>query len=447
MGTDLPGAGVVTINRVMSSDDGYNHLSAIDPQTWPGVAAVPRIRAESFRAGRAEASFAAAASRAGLTLDGDEPDLRVHNDTVFTRIAAAGWVGLLEGYLAGEWETDTSDGLADVLQKLISANYHPRTPHIRPVEAAAGGEQPAELIAHYSGDGTSPFQGHFATGVPTTQRNMVKSFARGAGKGSEPARHYVDVTEFGHPLEVDRADLADAQQRSGQMLIDAAHISTGTHLLIHPNCGATVLLEASRRGAAVDCVVADENTKHLLRDQLVLQGVDESVRVITEGEIEHRFAYDAILSFEHLETLAPSDQKHWLRESDAVLAPSGRIVVQSVLAEDTLSAAAKASLMTLRAYVWPGLSLMTAEQLSKLVDQNTGLRVIAESRAPEHLAASLKLQRSTFETHLRDAAADGFDIVYRRLWRWQLALREALARQGMLNLAQVTMVRRSRRGR
>ncbi|MEH0146090.1 class I SAM-dependent methyltransferase [Corynebacterium sp. Q4381] len=431
----------------MSSDDGYDHLSAIDPQTWPGVATVPRVRAESLRAQRAEAAFAAAASRAGLRLDGDEPDLRVHNDTVFTRVAAAGWVGLLEGYLAGEWETGTSDGLVDVLRALVAANYHPRTPRIRPVEASAGGEQPAELISHYSGDGTSPFQGHFATGVPTTQRKMVKSFAPGAGRGSEPARHYVDVTEYGHPLEVDRADLADAQQRSGQMLIDAAQISTGTHLLIQPNCGATVLLEASRRGAAVDCVVSDGGTKQLLSDQLVLQGVDQSVCVITEAEIEHRFAYDAIASFEHLETLAPADQRVWLRESDAVLAPSGRIVVQSVLAEDSLSAAAKASLMTLRAYVWPGLSLMTAEQLSKLVDRNTGLRVIAESRAPEHLAESLKLQRATFETHLRDAAADGFDIVYRRLWRWQLALREALTRQGMLNLAQVTMVRRSRRGR
>lgn len=431
----------------MSSDDGYGHLSAIDPQTWPGVATVPRVRAESLRAGRTEASFAAATARAGLSLEGEHPDLRVHNDTMFTRIAAAGWVGLLEAYLAGEWETDTSDGLVDVLRALIAVKYHPRTPRIRPVRSSAGGAQPPELIAHYAGDGTSPFQGHFATGVPTTQRNMVKSFVRGAGKGSEPARHYVDVTEYGDPLEVVRADLADAQQRSGQMLLDAASVSTGTHLLIHPNCGATVPLEASRRGAAVDCVVADADTKQTLRDQLVLQGVDEAVRVITEAEIEHRFAYDAIVSFEHLETLAPADQRVWLHESDAALAPGGRIAVQSVMSEGNLTASAEASLATLRAYVWPGLTLMTTEQLSKLVDQNTGLRVIAESRAPEHLAASLSLQRATFETNLRDAAADGFDIVYRRLWRWQLALREALARQGMLNLTQVTMVRRSRRGR
>lgn len=430
----------------MSSDNGYSHLAAIDPHTWPGVAAVPHLRAESLRAKRAEAAFAAATERAGLTLDGEHPDLEVHNDALFTRIAAAGWIGLLEGYLAGEWETGTSDGLAEVLRALLEVNYRPRTPRIRPVGYTAG-EQPAELIAHYSGDGTSPFQGHFATGVPTTHRDMVKSFVRGAGKGGEPARHFVDVTEFGYPLEVSRDDLADAQRRSGQMLLDAAHVSTGTHVLIHPNCGATVLLEASRRGATADCVVGDAAAKQALADQLVLQGVSESVRVITEDEIEHRFAYDAIVSFEHLETLAPAEQKLWLRESDSTLTPGGRIAVQTVLAEGNLSASAQAAMATVRAYVWPGLSLMTSDELSKLVDQNTGLRVIAESRAPQHLAESLHLQRATFETNLRDAAADGFDIVYRRLWRWQLALREALARQGMLNLTQVTMVRRSRRGR
>ena len=47
----------------------------------------------------------------------------------------------------------------------------------------------------------------------------------------------------------------------------------------------------------------------------------------------------------------------------------------------------------------------------------------------------------------RDAAADGYDVVYRRLWFWQLALREALARLGMLDLVQLRLATRSRGGR
>ena len=82
-----------------------------------------------------------------------------------------------------------------------------------------------------------------------------------------------------------------------------------------------------------------------------------------------------------------------------------------------------------------------------MVDQHTDLRVIAQTSAPEHLAASLRLQRITFDGKLRDAAADGYDSVFRRMWIWQFALREAFARLGMIDLAQISLARRNRRGR
>ena len=123
------------------------------------------------------------------------------------------------------------------------------------------------------------------------------------------------------------------------------------------------------------------------------------------------------------------------------------VCIQTVVCVERLPSAAVAALESLRAYIWPGLSFLTSHDIAKTTDRNTGLRIIAETRAPEHLAESLALQRRTFEGNLRDAAADGFDVVYRRLWIWQLALREALAREGMLSLTQLTMVRRRRRGR
>ena len=97
--------------------------------------------------------------------------------------------------------------------------------------------------------------------------------------------------------------------------------------------------------------------------------------------------------------------------------------------------------------MWPGLSYVSTETLARIVDRKTGLRIIAETHAPQHLATSLGLQRATFDSHLRDAAADGFDPVYRRLWVWQLALRQALAELRMIDLTQLTLTARNRRGR
>lgn len=425
-----------------------DHLAAIDANRWPGIASLPRIDSASGRARRAESTFARAVSAAGLSFDGEHPDLTVDHAELFARIAAHGWIGLAEGYMAGEWHTASSQQLVDVLSALTAAKYRPKTTRLGASNKGSGGEPPAALVAHYAGDGLSPFQGHFSTGVPTTERVAVKSWARGAGRGNEPSRHYVDITEFGAPLNTQRGDLADAQARSSEMLLSATNAHTGTHLLIMPTPGAALPLAGVRRGATVDCVAATSEAATSLEEQLVFAGASDAVRVMEAQDLgSTRASYDAVISAEYLETLPPTKLATYLATIDDVLAPGGRVAMQTVVRTDAMTPTAETALGSLRAYIWPGLSYASSEELAKRIDRYTGLRVIAETRAPEHLAASLALQRTIFDGHARDAAADGFDPVYRRLWTWQFALREALARLGMLNLTQVTLVPRSRRGR
>lgn len=436
------------MSRVTGRAHPGDHLATIDADRWPGVATVPSIATTAMRAQRAESAFARAVTAGGLSFEGSSPDLVVDHAELFSRIAAHGWIGLAEGYLAGEWHTASSQKLVDVLAALITAKYRPKTVRLKPSSGISGGEPPFSLAAHYSGDGMSPFQGHFATGVPTTERVMVKSWARGAGKGSEPSRHYVDVTEFSAPLDTLRRDLADAQTRSAEMLLEATHTQAGTHLLVSPAPGAALPLAGTRLRATVDCVVSDADDARVLKEMLVFAGAADAVRIMPPEELGSTArAFDAVVSAEHLETLSPRGKAGYLADVDAVLAPGGRVAMQTVVRTEAMTPAANAALESLRAYIWPGLSYASSEEHAKLVDRHTGLRVIAETRAPEHLVASLSLQRATFDGRARDAAADGFDPVYRRLWTWQFALREALARLGMLNLTQLTLVPRSRRGR
>lgn len=443
------------MGQVNLSSQPAEYLASVDAQAWPGIASVPRPTGGALRARVAEAQFASAAAKAGLALEGAKTDLAVNRAETFVRIAAGGWIGLAEAYLAGEWQTASSADLVRVLRGLISVKYRPKTLHLPPSGAPLRADQPPALVTHYSGDGLSPFQGHFATGVPTTQRSVVKSWVRGAGRGGEPARHFVDETEIGPPLDAGRGDLADAQARSARMLLDAAGVAANSHVLVQPAAGGALAIAAAKRGATVDCVAADEDARRALHETLVFAGVADAVHVQTEGALaganatpaQPRAGYDAVLSAEHLETLAPRHKAAYLRELEDSLAPGGKVAVQTVIATEALNPAGKAALESVRAYIWPGLSYAMPAELHKLADRHSGLRMVAVTRAPQHLAQSLSLQRSTFDTNLRDAAADGFDAVYRRLWTWQLALRQALAELGMLDLAQVTLTRRHRGGR
>lgn len=433
------------------------HLAVIDANAWPSVASVPEGRLLTWRAGRAEATFAQTCASAGIRLEadkGDEPDLSIEYVEVFDRIAANGWIGLAEGYLAGEWRTPNSDRLVHVLRGLVGAGYRPPTLRVASPPHNDGGEVPPSLVQHFAGDGASPFQGHFATGVPTRERIRVKSWEPRVGRGKGPSGHFVDVTEIGPPLDdgTTRADLADAQARSAEMLVREVGARSGWRVLEYPATGPAVTKALSTHGAEAECVTLSAESASVLQEQLTFAGVRGHVRPANPNVASLGRDFDAAVALEHLETLSAAEKAEYLTRVGKSVAPGGKIAMQVIMATDTLQrkgvgASATAALTSLQAYVWPGLSYDTSEGLAKIVDKRTPLRIIAESHAPDHLVRSLALQRATFETHLREAAADGFDPVFRRLWVWQLALRQALAELGLIDLAQVTLTARNRRGR
>ena len=427
------------------------YLSAVDAAQWPSIAALPTGRFLGLRARHAEAQFAAACSRAELELDPDsEPDLVVDHAELFERIAVNGWIGLAEGYMAGEWRTQTPGDLVRVLQRLLSAGYNPRT-HVNKSFRFSGGVVPPELVARFAGDGMSSFAGHFATGVPTMERVSAPSHSPGAGRGKEPKNYFVSETNYSAPLETEKLDLGDAQARSVGMLLDAAMVRSGTHLAEVPTSGGAVAIAAASRRATVDSVVTDPAVVPALRERLMLGGAEDAVHIsvvdtLPGGLSRRKARYDAVVSAEYLETMPTALQEQYFALIDGLLARAGRAAVQTVVSTGKMTPPAESAIESLRAYIWPGLNFRPVDQIRTTVDTHSGLRVIAETHAPAHLELSLKHQRTVFQSQLREAAADGFDAVYRRLWMWQLALREALAREGMLDVVQLTLAHRHRRG-
>ncbi|APT92544.1 cyclopropane-fatty-acyl-phospholipid synthase [Corynebacterium phocae] len=421
-----------------------SYLDAVDAQQWPGIATVPRVKFAGMRARRAEAEFAQAAETAGLVLDGDTPDLTVKEEALFTRLAAHGWVGLAESYMAGEWETPDHDGLATVLAKLLESNFAPKTPVV-PVEADIGGELPANLVRLYAGDEVSHQPGLYATGVPTTVRESFPTYVSG------PKSHFVDITSLSDPNAVDRDDLGSAQVRAAEWLADAARVGAGSHVLVFPASGAQAAIQAGARRAVVDVVTADADTRVALEEYLVLEGANGNVDVqlvdqAIPGPRQWRGRYDAIISVDKLAVLVPAQRKLFAKNMDRLLGPNGRLVIESPVATEKMTSSGADALMALRAYVWPGLDLPSVPDVHKLLERDANLRVVAQVHTGNHAMESLAQQRSFFGGRLREAAAAGFDPVYRRLWMYQFALREALLRTGQVDSVQFTAVRRHRGG-
>lgn len=424
-----------------------DHLANIDAEAWPAIAQLPRLPLGGLRARAAEATFAKATHKAGLD-PRPSGDLVVDHDALFTRIAAAGWTGFAESYFAGEWSTDD---LQTVLTALITAEFKPKG-----TKTAAGatgvGELPPELVRLFAGDGMSSFAGVFSSAVPTTVRESVQSFVSGAGRGREPSQHFVDVRTFEEPAHAEREDLSDSQTRAAELLLDAARVSAGTHVLEYPSSGGAVAIAAARRHAAVDTLTGDVDMAAAVKERLTLAGVRDSVQTIVRDSVlagagDWRATYDAIVSVEKLELVTKRQRIDMLRGVDRMLAIGGRAAIQVMVATEKMSPAAKDAVAVLGHYVWPGLEYPTMLELHQMVDKHTGLRIVGQTHVGSHAELSLKFQEAMFDGHKREAAAEGFDAVYRRLWDYQFALRRALFNLGMLDCVQIELTHRNRGGR
>lgn len=425
------------------------HLEDIDPELWPGIVEVPSGWGMSTRSRIAEARFAQACEKADLRLEGVDADLIVDHEELFPRLARNGWVGLAESWMAGEWR---ARDLAHVLSSLLRVDYRPRRRRPRfgfmPYD---GGALPPELVRVSSPDGMSFFGGQF-TGVSTTERQAMTSYVPGAGRGSEAATHFVDVTHIDDPREVERADLSDAQCRAIQRLLDETRVGPGSHILEYPASGGLLAVEAARRRATVDVLSADDDMLNSMNEPLVLAGVADSVhlqpleRPVATAR-EWRGRYDAILSMEYMELLSEEERRAFVRSLERLLDSSGRAGLQMVTAQPSMPEVATEALEALRLYIWPDLRYPTVEDVHRLVDRYTTMRVIAQSHSAGHYERCLELQHSHFLGMQREAAADGFDAVFRRMWEYQFALRKVLFAHGWLDAVQFTVAARHRRGR
>ncbi|MEJ6012243.1 class I SAM-dependent methyltransferase [Corynebacterium sp. H127] len=431
-----------------------DHLSTADPETWPAIVNVPEPgMLLNMRTRRAERLFATACAKAAITLEGPHPDVVVLHEELFVRLAESGWLGLAESYMAGEW---TAEDLPAVLAKLLASGFSLRTPRsfrgLSGKDRGDGAELPSDLVQLCSTDGVSTFGGLFASGVPTTVRTAMKSFVSGAGRGSEPATHFVDVTSLAAPIDVERADLGDAQLRAADSVLDASHVGSGSDVLEFPSSGGALALQASARGATVDVLTSDEEHRLALDEFIILNGASDHVHpYLLEHPIptreDWRGRYDGILSLEKFEHMGKTGRVGFLRSLDRMLTIGGFIGMQTVVATETFGPNSREALSVLRGYVWPALRFSTTREIHQLVDKETGLRIIAEKHFGAHYLATLRLQRETFEGNLREAAAAGYDPVFRRMWIYHYALLEALFQLGCLDAVQLTLTSRNRSGR
>ena len=409
----------------------------IDPGRWPDVAAV---RGSAARREVARVLFLAAVSRLPVRVQlaggrrhgggpASAPMMTVHNPgAFFTRLGAGGLIGFGESYLAGEWDCPDLTGLITVFATHVRDLVPGPLPRLRRMAVRRQPDADAQTtdgarrnVSHHY-DLSNEFFALFLDETMTYSAALFETAGDGAPVASERV-------------------LAQAQRRKVDRLLDEARVGPGSRLLEIGTGWGELAIRAAQRGATVRTVTLSARQRELALRRLAEHGVADRVTVELRDYREVDGEYDAICSVEMIEAVGMSYWDTYFTQLDRLLAPGGRIGLQSITMPHDAMMASRHTYTWIQKYIFPGGLIPSVTAIEGSLARSTRLRVASRLDFGAHYAQTLSIWRDRFLARQPEVTALGFDDVFIRMWLFYLCYAEAGFRAGYLNVSQLTLER------
>ncbi|MGH8962113.1 MAG: class I SAM-dependent methyltransferase [Jatrophihabitantaceae bacterium] len=404
-----------------------------DPVLWPDVARVPHT---PVRAAVARRIFRRAVERLPLRVvepgghrygggTGTDPELRLDRPVpFFHRLGATGTIGFGEAYMAGDW---MAEDLAGVLAA-FAANMRELVPEfLHKLRHAVLSRMPDSHDNTVEG-ARQNIRHHY-----DLSNDLFKTFL-------DESMTYSSAVFTGEP-DGSAEDLAVAQRRKIDRLLDAASVGAGTRVLEIGTGWGELAIRAARRGAEVTTLTISVEQAELARERIAAEGLGDRVTVQLEDYRQARGSYDAVVSVEMIEAVGANHWNEYFGTIDRLLAPGGRVGLQAILQDDDTVLATRDTYTWIRKYIFPGGQLASVEAIDRTLKAGTALRIADRYSFGRHYAETLRRWRARFEERAGAVAALGFDQTFRRMWSLYLAYSEAGFRTGYLDVTQFTLTK------
>lgn len=403
---------------------------------WPALARVPSGPIAAASAVVAEGLLRRAAARLPMRLiypdgtvmgaaDPTLPALFLHRpDALARRLGRHGLIGFGESYMAGEWSSNDLAGLLTVLAQSVTdlvpsalQRLRPLGPAFRPRWRGTDREQARRDVAqHY--DLSNELFAEFLDETMTYSSALFTQM---------PAAW---------------PDLAAAQRRKIDRLLDLALVRPGSQVLEIGTGWGELCIRAAARGARVRSVTLSVEQQRLARRRVAAAGLSHLVQIdlcdyrdIGAGD------FDAVLSVEMIEAVGYHSWPQYLAALERLVRLGGRVAIQAITMSHARMLATRHTHTWIQKYIFPGGLLPSTQAIAGITERRTALRTVDMASLRPHYAETLRLWRERFAQRRNELAQLGFDEVFGRMWELYLAHSEAGFRSGYLDVYQWTFVR------
>ncbi|MEH1058698.1 class I SAM-dependent methyltransferase [Micromonospora sp. CPCC 206171] len=366
--------------------------------------------------------------------DPQAPLMRLHRpEALYRRFGSLGPIGFGESYQAGEWD---ADDLAELLRTVAG--------HL-----GAIAPRPVLWLTRFQANrrrspATRNTPGAAARNVRHHYDLPNELFALFLDETMTYSAAIFPTDAAGWP-QADEAQLAAAQRRKIDGLLDLAGVGPGTQMLETGTGWGALAVAAARRGAYVHTVTLSVNQCQVARQRAAEAGVADRVRVELCDYRDIRplraGGYDAVVSAEMLEGVGHEFWPDYFATLDRLLAPGGRAAIQTITMRHDDMLATRAKDTWIHRYIFPGGLIPSIPAIEATCRRHTRLRVHRAGSYGPHYAATLRLWRERFDRHADGVAALGLDRAFQRTWHLYLAYSEAGFAAGHLDVEHLLLDR------
>ena len=410
---------------------------------WPGLhqpPAGPRARV----AGRvARRIFHAAVSRLhvavhvdGETIGRGGPAMTVHrSEEFFARVGTDGLIGFGEAYLTGAWDAEDLSGFLTVLAADLTTLVPRPLQQLRALWVA----RPPAMHRNTETNTRDNIAHHYDLSNDLFELFLDRTLSYSAALFPTTYVQVGDHLVAGPPT--DSRDLAGAQARKIERLLDEAGVGEGTRVLEIGTGWGELAIRAAHRGATVHSITLSTEQQALARQRIAAAGFGDRVDVELCDYRAVRGEYDAVVSVEMIEAVGHEYWATYFSTIDRVLAPGGRVGIQAITMPHDRMLATRNSHTWINKYIFPGGFLPSVRVIDDITRRHTTLRVTERLSFGRHYAETLHQWDEAFRAAAMEVRSLGFDEIFDRMWHFYLEYSRAGFASGYLDVQQLTLTR------
>ena len=356
----------------------------------------------------------------GFRASGPEATVDIRRWMALVRLATSGSVGWYKAWTLGEWASP--DPVA--LFELFSAEAVP----LGDVGRAKGPFRWVNALAHRLRD--------------NAPRKARKNIAAHYDLGNDFYSAWLDETMTYSSARFASAgdSLEDAQRRKVTALLDRLNLKPGQRLL-EIGCGwGSLAIAAALRGVDVVGLTLSREQKAWAEARIAEAGLSDRIEIRLQDYRETAEQFDAIASVEMVEAVG---ERWWGAYLDSVarnLKPGGRAALQFISFDHRLFDRYARNPDFIQTYIFPGGMLLDEPRFAALAVER-GLSWQDRAAFRLDYAETLKRWRERYNAAIAAGALAGFTPEFHDLWRYYLMYCEGGFRGGVIDVAQVTLVK------